>query len=287
MSQTSSSHGRYAVIGNPIAHSRSPRIHTLFGEQTGIALSYDRILAAENEFVPTVTTFFQNGGRGLNVTVPFKLQAWEWARGQLSERAQLAGAVNTLWMADGKPQGCNTDGVGLIQDLQRLGAPLGGARVLLVGAGGASRGVLQPLVDAGCAQLRIVNRTVARASEMIATWQSQTQHPGKTQLESGGLDDIPGQWDLVINASSSGLGGPPLQMPAGIYAPQAYAYDMMYGAKPTAFLQQAKTQGVAHTADGLGMLVAQAAESFRLWHGVAPDWTPVLATVRAEVAAPA
>jgi len=281
MSASASSPPRYAVIGNPVAHSRSPRIHALFGAQTGRPLIYERLPATAETFRRTVEAFFDAGGGGLNVTVPFKQDAWNLARARLSPRAQLAGAVNTLWRRDGALHGCNTDGVGLVADLRRLQAPLQGARILLVGAGGAARGVLQPLLDTGCASLRIVNRTAARAQELAAAW------PAAHALSAGGLDDAgrDGGWDLVINATASSLGDAAPALPAGLYAPAALAYDMMYAAEPTPFMRQAMADGAGRAQDGLRMLVEQAAESFFIWHGVRPDTGPVLAALRAELAA--
>ena len=246
---------RYAVIGNPVAHSRSPSIHQLFAEQSARSLSYERLAAPLDAFSSTVRDFFAADGKGLNVTVPFKQEAWSMAA-QLSPRAQLAGAVNTLWLQDGKLHGCNTDGVGLVTDLLRLNAHLAGGRVLLVGAGGAARGVLQPLLEAGCRQLRIVNRTASRAQQLAQDWQNS----GGQAIEAGGLDDasIVGGWDVIINATASSLGGAAPDLPAGLYATDALGYDMMYAAQPTPFMQQARADGAAHVSDGLGMLVGQA-----------------------------
>jgi len=273
---------RYAVIGNPVAHSKSPRIHALFAQQTGKALEYGLLPAELDGFAQVVRTFFAQGGAGLNVTVPFKEQAYTLAD-VLSARAKAAGAVNTLWMQDGRLHGCNTDGVGLVGDLVRLGVRLSGARVLMVGAGGAARGVLQPLIDAGCTLLRIVNRNASRAHELAAAWQ------GVAPVQAGGLADaaVDGGWDVVINATSTGLAGQAPQLPSGLYAAGGVAYDMMYGPKPTPFLVQARADGAALCADGLGMLVGQAAESFRIWHGVRPDPEPVLQRLRAELSAAA
>lgn len=273
---------RYAVIGNPVAHSKSPRIHALFAQQTGKALEYGLLPAELDGFAQVVRTFFAQGGAGLNVTVPFKEQAHTLAD-VLSARAKAAGAVNTLWMQDGRLHGCNTDGVGLVGDLVRLGVRLSGARVLMVGAGGAARGVLQPLIDAGCTLLRIVNRNASRAHELAASWQ------GVAPVQAGGLADaaVDGGWDVVINATSTGLAGQAPQLPSGLYAAGGVAYDMMYGPKPTPFLVQARADGAALCADGLGMLVGQAAESFRIWHGVRPDPEPVLQRLRAELSAAA
>jgi len=271
----------YAVIGNPIAHSRSPQIHGLFARQTGQNMRYERLLAPLDGFDAALDAFFANGGKGLNVTVPFKLQAWHRAGEGLSERARAAGAVNTLWQEDGRLHGCNTDGVGLLRDLQRLGARIGGARVLLVGAGGAARGALATLLEQGCAHLRVVNRTESRAHELVADFAATA---GPTLLDAGGnaaAADAAG-WDLVINATASGLQDAAPALPEGIYAPGALAYDMVYGSRPTPFMLEA-TQAGATAADGLGMLVEQAAESFRIWRGIMPETAPVLSAMRAEL----
>ncbi|NMK48111.1 shikimate dehydrogenase [Achromobacter sp. Bel] len=272
---------RYAVIGNPIAHSRSPQIHDLFARQTGKPLRYERLLAPVDGFAEAAAAFVAEGGLGLNVTVPFKLDAYALAAGRLSSRARLAGAVNTLSWREGAWHGCNTDGVGLVSDLLRLGVRLNGASVLLVGAGGAARGVLQPLAEAGCARLHIVNRTAAKALELADAWRSSGVSP-QTRVTAGGLADtaLPGGWNLVVNATASGLQDAAPDLPAGLYADGAAGYDMMYGAQPTAFMKQARADGAALTADGLGMLVGQAAESFFIWHGVRPDPAPVLAALR-------
>ena len=272
---------RYAVIGNPIAHSRSPQIHAMFAEQTGKPLRYERLLAPVDGFAQAVAAFVAEGGLGLNVTVPFKLDAYALAAGRLSSRARLAGAVNTLSWRDGAWHGCNTDGVGLVSDLLRLGVRLTGASVLLVGAGGAARGVLQPLAEAGCARIHIVNRTASKAEELAASWRESGVSP-QTAVTGGSLADaaLAGGWNLVINATASGLQNAAPDLPPGLYAPGAAAYDMMYGAQPTAFMQQAQADGAALAADGLGMLVGQAAESFYIWHGVRPNPAPVLAALR-------
>jgi len=277
---------RYAVIGNPVAHSRSPHIHALFSAQTGKALQYEPLLAPVDGFVATVQAFREQGGLGLNVTVPFKTEAFELARAHLSDRARVAGAVNTLWLQDGAWHGCNTDGVGLVTDLLRLGVILEGARVLLVGAGGAARGVLQPLADQGCAHLRVVNRTAARAHDLVSSWSAATG-TAASRATAGALTDagISGGWNVVINATTSSLQGAAPELPRGLYAPDALAYDMMYGAEATAFMRQARADGAARTADGLGMLVGQAAESFFIWHGVRPDPAPVLTTLRTSLLA--
>ncbi len=271
---------RFAVIGNPIAHSKSPAIHEAFAAQTGIDLTYERIEAPLDGFANTVSDFFAQGGKGMNVTVPFKLEAWQLAA-HLNERATEAQAVNTLWMQDGALHGGNTDGLGLVSDLKRLQVTLKDAHILLVGAGGAARGVIGPLLDEKCARLHIVNRTREKAMELVGSWQPG----GKASMTAGGLADAiqPGGWDLVINASSSSLGDAPPDLPRGLYAPGAWAYDMMYGSKPTPFMQQAQLDGASGIADGLGMLVGQAAESFLIWHGVRPDIAPVLSLLRSQM----
>lgn len=283
---SSSTLPRYAVIGNPVAHSRSPHIHALFSAQTGKPLQYEPLLAPIDGFAPTVQAFREQGGLGLNVTVPFKEEAFSLARDHLSARARLAGAVNTLWLQNNTWHGCNTDGVGLVSDLLRLGVTLQDARILLIGAGGAARGVLQPLIDQGCTHIHIVNRTVARAQELVAAWPTEMATLG-TLITAGSLADagIAGGWNVVINATASSLQGEVPELPQGLYADDALAYDMMYAALPTVFMRQAKADGAARTADGLGMLVGQAAESFLIWHGVRPDPAPVLATLRTSLLA--
>jgi len=298
---------RFAVIGHPVQHSRSPIIHHAFAQQFGIDLVYNKIEAPVHGFEDAVEQFFKIGGRGLNVTVPFKENAWRLAQNQLSERAALAGAVNTLWQVNECMYGCNTDGVGLVTDLQRLGVNLKGARILMVGAGGAARGVMQPLLDAGCAHLHIVNRTVTRAHELaalclshLATQPQQTtlasrsnkplqphhqapfDSPEQPRITAGSLDEakLGAPWSLVINASASGLSNQAPDLPDGLYAQGSWAYDMMYGKHTTAFMLQAKQAGATAQADGLGMLVGQAAESFYIWHGVKPDVLPVIDLLR-------
>ncbi|MDX3904940.1 MAG: shikimate dehydrogenase [Pigmentiphaga sp.] len=275
---------RYAVIGNPVAHSKSPWIHARFAEQTGQQLAYGTICAPVDEFASQVRDFFAAGGGGLNVTVPFKLQAFDLAQDHASARARAAGAVNTLWMSNGQLHGCNTDGVGLVNDLRRLGARLAGARVLLAGAGGAARGIVLPLIEAGCASIDIANRTPARAVELAASFAGAGHGAA---LRGTSYADLPAgtQWDLVINATASSLSDEAPPLPARAYAAGGLAYDLMYAARPTAFMRQAAADGAAGTADGLGMLVEQAAESFFIWRGVRPDPAPVLADLRKQLSA--
>lgn len=275
---------RYAVIGNPIAHSRSPFIHEQFGLQTGLALRYEKIQAPLDDFAGVVANFFAQGGCGLNVTVPFKEEAFALAQANLSDRARLAGAVNTLWTEQGQLHGCNTDGVGLLNDLLRLGYSPRGKNILLLGAGGAARGVVFPLLDAGCAQLHIVNRTELRATQLQQHILANMPELAP-RLSAGGLAQAAGKWDIVINATSSSLGMTPPELPNGLYRPDALAYDMMYGPQATPFMRQAQEQGAGLAADGLGMLVGQAAASFAIWHGITPDMTAVLDALREQLRA--
>lgn len=271
----------FAVVGNPVGHSRSPAIHQEFGRQLGLALRYETLLAPVDGFAETIRGFFDNGGAGLNVTLPFKEEAFALAD-HLSERARLAGAVNTLWMRDGNLHGCNTDGVGLLDDIQRLGAPPRDKRILLVGAGGAAKGVIYPLLEAGCSALRIVNRSAERAHQLCEQVRALLpQHAAR--ISAGSLDEAQGQWDIVVNATSSSLSRQAPPLPGAGYSPGSLAYDMFYAAQPTAFMQQALAQGAGQAADGLGMLVAQAAASFAIWHGRRPDTAPVLQMLRRQL----
>jgi shikimate dehydrogenase len=255
----------YAVIGHPVAHSKSPIIHENFAQQTGCAIHYGRIFSELDEFKNTVNTFFARGGKGLNITVPFKLQAFEMAEVKTS-RAQLAQAVNVLWMHDGQLWGDNTDGVGLTRDLHRLlekqGLTLMGAQVLILGAGGAAQGAIPLLQEAGVSNLVVANRTHSKAVELAQ------QFPGlnaKTLDELVTLNPII-KFDLIINATATGLGdSSPISIDVlkVITHPKTLAYDMVYG-KETCFMRDAKSLGI-HAVDGLGMLVEQAAEAFMIW----------------------
>ena len=270
---------RYAVIGNPIAHSRSPFIHHAFAKQCGLSVVYERLLAPIDAFSTYVERFFDEGGLGLNVTVPFKEDAYRLAQNHLSERARLAAAVNTLWKKDGVIHGCNSDGMGLLNDLIRLGFDPKNRRILMVGAGGAARGCLLPLLEAHCSELRVINRTPERAQALITDLLA-VRPEYKTRLRSGSLDDIDGQWDIVINATSASLSQQAPSLNDLRFAPDALAYDMVYGTEPTAFMLQSQCQGARFQADGLGMLVGQAAISFEIWHGVLPETTSVLTELR-------
>lgn len=269
---------RYAVIGNPIAHSKSPRIHAAFARQTGQNLDYQAILAPLDGFAAAVAEFADAGGRGMNVTLPFKLEAFELAS-RHTDRAVAARAVNTLTFGDGGILGDNTDGAGLVADLAfNLACPVSGKRLLLIGAGGAARGVILPLLGQSPASLTIANRTVSRARALCQAF------PAHRGLRARSFTELAGrQFDLVINATSASLAGQAPEIPPGLYAPDATAYDMMYGMGLTPFLAAAKIQGAGRLADGIGMLVEQAAESFLLWRGVRPDTRPVLAELVAEL----
>ncbi len=260
---------RYAVIGNPVAHSRSPWIHAEFARATGQALRYEAIEAPPGGFASAVAAFRAAGGKGLNVTLPFKEEAYALCA-EVSERARLARAVNTLVLGE-KTFGDNTDGVGLVRDLAgNLKVDPRGKRVLLMGAGGAAQGVAGALLEAGAAALVIANRTAARAAALAARLAG---------VEGCGYEALPGtRFDIVVNATSAGLQGAAPALPAGILGPGVLAYEMVYG-RDTPFLAAARGAG-ARACDGLGMLVEQAAESFFLWRGVRPATAPVLERLR-------
>jgi shikimate dehydrogenase len=262
----------YAVVGHPIAHSQSPLIHSEFARQTGQDLSYSKLLAPTDGFAEVVAAFRAGGGAGLNVTVPFKEQAFELST-QKTARALTAGAVNTLKFDKNEILGDNTDGAGLARDLsQNLGVSIRGKFVLLMGAGGAARGVLGPLLQEHPAALVLVNRTSGKAEQLAQLFDKQ--------ITACSYVDLEGQrFDIVINATSASLAGHVPELPATIFAPGALAYDMMYGAE-TAFMAWARACNASLVTDGLGMLVEQAAESFTLWRGIHPDTQPVIAHLR-------
>lgn len=263
---------RYAVIGNPVAHSKSPWIHARFARACAQDIEYTTIEAPLDAFSATVDAFREAGGRGANVTVPFKHEAFLYCAG-VSERAREARAVNTLVLDRGRPWGDNTDGVGLLRDLEtNLRFELRGRRVLLMGAGGAAQGVLPALRAAGPARLVIANRTADKACALAARFEGATGCGYEALGEAA--------FDLVVNATSAGLVGelPALPSARKLFAPGALAYDMMYG-RDTPFLSYARAADV-RASDGAGMLVEQAAESFLVWRGVRPDTRPVLAALR-------
>lgn len=260
---------RYAVVGNPVVHSRSPQIHAEFARATGQDLEYGRIEAPLDGFERTVEEFRGQGGKGLNVTVPFKQAAFRYCR-KASRRAQAAQVVNTLVLSGTEVFGDTTDGVGLVNDLTRnLAFQLVQKSLLLMGAGGAAQGVLQALLDAGVSRLVVANRTLSRARALAA----------RHGVEACGYDELQGQsFDIVVNATSAGLANEAPKLPVSAFKPGALAYDMVYG-RDTPFLAQARSAG-ARAVDGLGMLVEQAAESFFIWRGVRPDTRAALARLR-------
>jgi shikimate dehydrogenase len=269
---------RYAVIGNPIAHSKSPDIHAAFARQTGQDMRYERLLAPLEGFGATLREFIAQGGRGANVTVPFKLDAHALST-RLSARAEAAGAVNTLIVDGDTVTGDNTDGYGLVADITvNAGMALAGKRILLLGAGGAARGVILPLLQQEPQELVIANRTLEKAEELARRFGAAGS------LHACRFDALGTGFDLVVNATSASLSSelPPLR-PA-IFGAHCLAYDMMYGKEPTVFMRFADECGAA-ARDGLGMLVEQAAESFRLWRGVKPETGAVLAQLRTAMGA--
>jgi len=292
---------RYAVVGNPVAHSKSPYIHAQFALQTGERIEYERLLAPLDGFVEHVQAFRAAGGRGLNVTVPFKLEAHALAH-KLSPRAAAAGAVNTLrFDADGI-FGDNTDGFGLVRDIEvNLGVSLQGARVLLLGAGGAARGVVLPMLERGPREITIVNRTAPKAHALVEQFEGAARGFGCRLFGGGPLavyrdpvfrdpvfrDPVdPTPYDVIVNATAGSLDAALPECDERAFGAGTLAYDMMYGAQPTVFMRHAQSLG-ARVADGLGMLVEQAAESFFVWRGVRPEGAPVLAALRAQLAAQA
>lgn len=267
----------YAVFGNPIKHTRSPQLHHAFARQLGESLRYETRQPPLDDFAGGFQTFVaQEQGLGGNVTVPFKEDALRLAD-VVSDRARQAGAVNTLVVGkDGRLYGDNTDGIGLVRDLDRQGISLTGKRVLVLGAGGAVRGILGPFLSRQPAALMIANRTAAKAQALAELFADQGPVSG------GGYDDVEGQWDIVLNGTSASLSGALPPLPTGCLAEGAVAYDMVYGAEPTPFMAWASQQG-ARTSDGLGMLVEQAAEAYLLWRNKRPDTAPIHAEMRASL----
>ena len=272
---------RYAVMGNPIAHSKSPLIHTQFAQQTGQAMQYEALLVSTQtgEFVQAVQAFQSAGGKGLNITLPFKHDAWRLAD-KRSERAQQAQAVNTLWFDEqGQRFGDNTDGIGLVRDLlNNHGCQIAGKRVLLLGAGGAIHGVLATLLATEPLQCVIANRTLSKAETLAAS----LSHLG--QVIASAYTALAGQsFDLIINGTSASLQGQLPPLPTGLITSATWCYDMMYAWAPTPFMQWAQSQGAVKVIDGLGMLVEQAAEAFYLWRGIKPQTTEVIQQVRQQL----
>jgi shikimate dehydrogenase len=270
---------RYCVFGNPIAHSKSPEIHAAYAAQTGHAIQYERRLAPVDGFADAVRAFIAEGGKGANVTVPFKLEAVKLAQA-LTIRARAAGAVNTLVFSDEGIIGDNTDGAGLVADIvNNAGVAITGKRVLLLGAGGAVRGVVLPILEHRPAKLVIANRTVAKAEELVEQFAALG---GEGVVSACGFADIEGEYDIIINGTAASLSAEVPPVSPSIFAPGCLALDMMYAASPTVFLQFAAQHG-AQLRDGLGMLVEQAAEAFHLWRGVQPATADVLQKLRDQL----
>lgn len=275
---------KYAVIGNPIAHSKSPLIHGYFAQQTGENIIYEALLAPVDDFVNTVNAFRRGHGKGLNVTVPFKQEAYELAD-ELSDYAQAAGAVNTLvFREDGSIYGTNTDGIGIVRDLvENHASTIQGKRLLVLGAGGAVRGVLQPLLMQLPSSIFIANRTPERARELASQMRGclpQNSELGECKLAGGGFADIQGEFDLIINGTAASLQGIMPPIPESCLAAKVHCYDMMYAGRPTAFENWCEDQGAEKVMNGLGMLVEQAAESFSIWRSKMPETQSVLAALR-------
>jgi len=267
----------YAVMGNPIGHSKSPQIHTAFAKITDQDMLYSAILVPLESFDAAVDDFFRRGGKGLNITVPFKENAWRYAD-DFSTRAQRAQAVNTLIrQADGRVLADNTDGVGMVRDITvNQGVSIEGKRVLVLGAGGAVRGVLQPLLEQQPSAVVIANRTVSKAQALADDFNDLGR------IQSCGFSDVEGEFDLIINGTSASLAGELPPIPGSCVIAETVSYDMMYGAETTVFNQWALDHGAAKAIDGLGMLVEQAAEAFRLWRGVLPPTAGVMAAIRED-----
>jgi shikimate dehydrogenase len=268
---------QYAVVGNPISHSKSPLIHSLFAEQTGQDLHYGKIEAPIDGFVSTVTAFFGTAeGKGLNITVPFKEQAWEMCE-KRSAGAEKSGAVNTLYMDEnGRLCGENTDGIGLVSDIKNHGISFEGKKVLILGAGGAVRGVLQPILKESPEKVVVANRTVSKADALVELFKDEGS------IESASFEALDEPFDIVINGTSASLSGSLPPISDSCVSSETVAYDMMYGAEKTVFNKWAENAGACQTIDGLGMLVGQAAEAFRIWRGVLPETSDVMNTIRSK-----
>lgn len=266
----------YCVMGNPVQHSKSPLIHAAFARQTGQNIHYQAILVKEGKFSDALAAFQQQGGKGLNITIPFKQDAWELAD-RLSPAAVRARAVNTLWFDEnGNRFGDTTDGTGLVRDLvENHGISLAGEEILILGAGGAVRGILDPLFDQNPARIVIANRTIARAEELADVFSD------RGDFTACGYDDLQGQrFNYVINGTAASLHGEVPPLPEDLLATNAFCYDLMYANEDTVFIKWSKLHGTDRAFDGLGMLVEQAAESFLIWRGIRPDTGPVIEMLR-------
>ena len=276
---------RYAVFGNPISHSKSPFIHGQFAASTQESLIYEAILAPIDTFEASLMAFFNAGGKGANVTVPFKEKAFALCD-SISPEAKLAGAVNTLTLLpDGTIRGDNTDGLGLVADLIANLGSLHDKKVLLIGAGGAARGCILPLLNEGIAQLTISNRTYSKAQGLVDIFTVVNDSAYASKVSAIKMSELTGEFDIIINSTSASLAGELPPVPARIITTKTVCYDMMYGASVTAFNQWSLFQGAAKVIDGLGMLVGQAAKSFTLWRGVEPDTQVVLSLLRDKLMA--
>jgi shikimate dehydrogenase len=288
---------RYLVLGNPVEHSLSPHIHTVFAQLTNQDVTYDKQLVALDGFRQFVDGFFAAGGRGLNITVPFKRNAYAYVDEHMPAAA-MAKAVNTISIDEGRTCGHNTDGVGLRTDLtRRLGLTLAERKILILGAGGATRGILQPLLQAGPNEIVIANRTLSKATELVREFADETRNDQSNKDEAAAmpvqsnvrmsaiaLEDVSADADLILNCTSMGLSGQMVALPASVIE-GAFCYDLAYGAAAT-FSRWAAEQGALGVSDGLGMLVEQAAESFLIWRGVRPDTTQVYAQLRRQIDLP-
>ncbi len=276
----------YGVMGNPVKHSKSPEIHSLFADQCNVPMKYDRIQVDVGGFDQAVSHFSAHGGAGLNITVPYKVEAWKMCKSNqntISRRADLAEAVNTLKFGqDGSVSGENTDGAGLVSDLEKnIGLELANQRILVIGAGGAVRGILGPLLDRVPTGITIANRTVIKASTLVDRFSSKIEMNPTTLVKSCSLSDIPEQpYDLVINGTAASLEGSLPGINPACLGPDSTVYDMMYSLQPTVFMSWALSCGAGRAHDGLGMLVEQAAESFFIWHGQRPQTGPVIQALR-------
>lgn len=269
---------RYAIIGNPIAQAKSPALQMAFARQSGQDMEYGAILGELDGFAAAVRQFQREGGKGMNITMPFKLDAFALAD-ELTERGRAAGAINMFTLrTDGSILGDNTDGFGITRDItHNLGRSFSGQRVLILGAGGAVRGTLLPFLAEKPAEIFIANRTASKAVELASEFNS---HAGNTRLAGGGFADITGRFDIVINGSASSMTGEVPPLPAGVWDGNSLAYDMAYKKEPTAFVLAARAAGVGQATDGLGMVVEQGAECFFLWRGIRPDTAPVIRELR-------
>lgn len=271
---------RYAVIGNPIDHSKSPQLQMAFARQTGQDIVYERILGARDRFSQHIEEFRSQGGKGLNITVPFKVEAFDLA-GERTPRSRMAGATNTyLFRDNGEILGDNTDGVGIVRDIAgNLGHDFKNRRILILGAGGAVRGIILPILEEQPREIVIANRTPSTAQELAEVF---SPFAGKTEISGGDFAGTRGHFDIIINGTSSSLSSQTLPLNRDIWSSESLAYDMVYQNRPTPFMDLARACGCGKISDGLGMLVEQGAESFFLWRGIRPDTAAVIRMLRTQ-----